>query len=60
VKGAGLIFKCAGGAARAADEFACAVIPNEVRNPSGFETQEKGGFLTSFGMTAFLFCLAAV
>jgi hypothetical protein len=28
-----------------------AVIPNEVRNPSGLQSQNKEGFLTSFGMT---------
>jgi hypothetical protein len=34
------------------------VIPNEVRNPSGFEIQKKEGFLarrSGFGMTTFLF-----
>ena len=31
--------------------FCLCVISNEVWNLSGFETQKKEGFLTSFGMT---------
>jgi len=34
--------------------FFVPVIPNEMRNPSGFGSQEKEGFLTSFGMTVVL------
>jgi hypothetical protein len=44
-------------AEHASEKVFLLVIPNEVRNPSGFVSQEKEGFLTrssGFGMTTLL------